>query len=757
MAHKVLGNDPFKRGAAQRGDLPAAPQPPTAPQKGERAPEEKARPDTPELQTPKGKKAPAPRPPPVAPRITPAPPARPPIVRHAAISAPVAHPGSPKVKGEATDPKALPVPQPASPRSTRALATPQAGTPAAKARRDRSAPQARQRSPRAPFDPSAHDASPEARPLGSAPRPHPGSPSVPFEASVHDASPEARPLGSAPRPHPGSPSVPFEASAHDASPEARPLGSAPRPHPGSPSVPFEASAHDASPEARPLGSAPRPHPGSPSVPFEASAHDATPDALGSPPRPHAGSPSVPFEPATHPGVPEGSALGSADGGPGSPLSPPGAPETTGDAGTLPRPLATPYAGAHSVTRRVGPPPSAPHPADSGAPPPSPPRAHGGSPSVVFEAFPHPSAPSGVPLGAGPRAHSGSPSAGFEPAFHGGLPEPSAPLHPGRAHQSSRHASPPGATVDGPRAHQAEADEPHADAPGETVFGDEPPAHHTPEGPPRALARPAATLPDALKGLWRALRTVTGLPTRSTEVDAWGKDAELTRQLRPLGELLYEKYWRVHVEGVGHVPRGPCLLVANHAGALPLDGPVLHLTLKRERPELADARWLLEDQVFHAPFVGLLANRLGAVRASPDNALKLLDEGRPLIVFPEGFHGLSKPFSDRYQLRRFGRGGYLKIALRAGVPVVPVAIVGGEESMPLFGKLPGGFFGVEYLPLTLPPLPARWFIRFAPPIDFTGAPQIPEDDLAWIERTNLAVRDQIEAMLGELLAGRSGVF
>jgi 1-acyl-sn-glycerol-3-phosphate acyltransferase len=166
---------------------------------------------------------------------------------------------------------------------------------------------------------------------------------------------------------------------------------------------------------------------------------------------------------------------------------------------------------------------------------------------------------------------------------------------------------------------------------------------------------------------------------------------------------------------------------------------------------------LEDQVFHAPFVGLLANRLGAVRASPDNATRLLAEGRPVIVFPEGFHGLSKPFSERYHLRRFGRGGYLKIAIRSQVPVVPVAIVGGEESMPLLAKVPSAFLGIEYLPLTVPPLPARWSIRFAPPIDFTGAPDTPEDDLAWVERTNLAVRDQIERMLGELLAERTRVF
>jgi 1-acyl-sn-glycerol-3-phosphate acyltransferase len=241
------------------------------------------------------------------------------------------------------------------------------------------------------------------------------------------------------------------------------------------------------------------------------------------------------------------------------------------------------------------------------------------------------------------------------------------------------------------------------------------------------------------------------------VDRWGKDQALATSLRPLGDLLYDKYWRVQVEGAAHLPAGPCLLVANHAGALPLDGPVLHLALQRERPDLPEARWLLEDQIFHAPFVGVLANRLGAVRANPENALRLLDEGRPVLVFPEGFHGLSKPFAERYQLRRFGRGGYVKIALRARVPVLPIAIIGGEESMPLLGKLPGGLFGVQYLPVTLPPLPARWHVRIAPPVSMDGAPAEPEADLAWIERKNLAVRDQIEGMLTDMLQRRESIF
>jgi 1-acyl-sn-glycerol-3-phosphate acyltransferase len=267
----------------------------------------------------------------------------------------------------------------------------------------------------------------------------------------------------------------------------------------------------------------------------------------------------------------------------------------------------------------------------------------------------------------------------------------------------------------------------------------------------------ASVGSALKGLFDAARASIGFASRSTEVDRWGKDSSLSASLRPLGELLYDKYWRVKVEGAEHLPDGPFIIVANHAGALPLDGPVLHLALRRERPELPESRWLLEDQVFHAPFVGVLANRLGAVRANPENALRLLEEQRPLIVFPEGFHGLSKPFSERYQLKRFGRGGYVKIALRAGVPIVPAAIVGGEESMPLLGKLPGGLLGVEYLPVTLPPLPARWHIRFAPPVSLEGAPREPEHDLAWVERKNFAVRDQIAAMLEDLLKHRDGIF
>jgi 1-acyl-sn-glycerol-3-phosphate acyltransferase len=256
---------------------------------------------------------------------------------------------------------------------------------------------------------------------------------------------------------------------------------------------------------------------------------------------------------------------------------------------------------------------------------------------------------------------------------------------------------------------------------------------------------------------KAAGAALGLGAPGREVDDWGKDLALSRSLRPVADLLFERYWRVQTSGLEHVPAGPCVLVANHAGALPLDGPLLHLALRRGRPELPDARWLLEDQLFFAPLVGGLANRLGAVRATPENAHRLLDEGRPLIVFPEGLPGLSRSFAERHRLSRFGRGGYLKVALRAGVPVVPVALLGGGESTPLLARLPGGAFGFEYLPLTPPPLPARWFVRFGAPVSLDGLPADPDGDPVAIEARNLEVRDAVQALLDALVSERKGVF
>jgi len=301
-----------------------------------------------------------------------------------------------------------------------------------------------------------------------------------------------------------------------------------------------------------------------------------------------------------------------------------------------------------------------------------------------------------------------------------------------------------------------------------------------ESPPRQLAAgsagtasPAGTTslvealreaPGLLAEAWSAIEAAVrairaGLGTAGGEqLDVYGRDARLSEAVAPLVDFLYSRWFRVEVEGAAHVPTGGALLVANHAGALPLDGPMLHEALRRERPELPEARWLAEDQVFYAPLLGTLFNRLGAVRASPDSATRLLAEGRPVLIFPEGIQGIGKPFRDRYRLQRFGRGGFVKLALRTRRPILPVAIMGAEETLPLLGKLPGGLLGVPYVPVTPLgplPLPAKWRIRIGEPIEVP--PAATETDLSVVESLVEATRTTIEHMLRALLGARGGVF
>ncbi len=261
---------------------------------------------------------------------------------------------------------------------------------------------------------------------------------------------------------------------------------------------------------------------------------------------------------------------------------------------------------------------------------------------------------------------------------------------------------------------------------------------------------------SLQGLRGAALTGLGVGG-STSIDEYGKDPSLVGVLRPVLDFLYERYWRVSVQGASHVPAGPVILVANHAGALPVDGPVLQMALARERPDLQEARWLVEDQVFYAPMLGTLMNRLGAVRACPENAARLLNELRPVIVFPEGIQGLSKPFAQRYQLKRFGRGGFVKLAMRTGAPIVPVAVVGAEETAPLLGKIPASVLGVPYLPVTPPPLPARWLIRFGEPLALEGYAPEAAEDLSQVQRLTERVRESIQGMLIALIKERGTVF
>ena len=363
-----------------------------------------------------------------------------------------------------------------------------------------------------------------------------------------------------------------------------------------------------------------------------------------------------------------------------------------------------------------------------------------------------------PAGTAPRPGPSSPTAG---------PAPSPPAAP-----VGRPADAPGRVGSGTSA--ARAPEPlPSPAPASTLSWTPLPAPTAPvlaePEPPEvvpaagggslveALREAPGLLAEAWSALEAALRAVrAGLGTGGGEqLDVYGRDTRLSEAVAPLVDFLYSRWFRVEVEGGSHVPPGGALLVANHAGALPLDGPMLHEALRRERPDLPEARWLAEDQVFYAPLLGTLFNRLGAVRASPDSAVRLLAEGRPVLVFPEGIQGIGKPFRDRYRLQRFGRGGFVKLALRTGRPILPVAIMGAEETLPLLGKLPGGLLGVPYVPVTPVPLPAKWRIRIGEPISVPAGAK--ETDLSVVESLVDATRNTIEHMLRELLGARGGVF
>ncbi|MFD3572025.1 lysophospholipid acyltransferase family protein [Streptomyces sp. NPDC058667] len=269
------------------------------------------------------------------------------------------------------------------------------------------------------------------------------------------------------------------------------------------------------------------------------------------------------------------------------------------------------------------------------------------------------------------------------------------------------------------------------------------------------------------GLAFLRRRITG----DYEVDEFGYDEELTDQvLMSLLRPLYEKYFRVEVKGVENIPAdGGALIVANHSGTLPLDGLMMQVAVHDHHPAGRHLRLLAADLVFVLPVVNELARKAGHTLACAEDAERLLRAGEIVGVMPEGFKGIGKPFGERYKLQRFGRGGFVSTALRAGVPIVPCSIVGAEEIYPMIGnaKTLARVLGVPYFPLTptFPwlgplgalPLPTKWTIQFGEPIPTDSyAPEAAEDPMLMFNLTD-QVREQIQHTLYKLLVERRSVF
>jgi 1-acyl-sn-glycerol-3-phosphate acyltransferase len=254
------------------------------------------------------------------------------------------------------------------------------------------------------------------------------------------------------------------------------------------------------------------------------------------------------------------------------------------------------------------------------------------------------------------------------------------------------------------------------------------------------------------------------------VDDFGFDEEWTDTLVPLVAWVYRNWWRVRAIGVENVPAaGRALLVSNHAGVIPYDGAMIHAALLLEHSQPRHARALVLSGLFSMPGASWLVRRTGNTLAHNKDALRLLENDELVMVFPEGAKGTGKPYADRYRLRRFGRGGFVEMALRSGSPIIPISVVGSEEIHPNLAEVPmlAKLLGMPYAPITptfpwlgpagLIPLPSSWIIEFHPPLQLSAAQRNAAGDPAAMLEISDRVRDIIQAGVYRNLKLRKSVF
>ncbi|MEU9692074.1 lysophospholipid acyltransferase family protein [Amycolatopsis japonica] len=287
-------------------------------------------------------------------------------------------------------------------------------------------------------------------------------------------------------------------------------------------------------------------------------------------------------------------------------------------------------------------------------------------------------------------------------------------------------------------------------------------------PARTRPADADLLPDSLR---TALTFVRDRLTGDYTVDEFGFDAELTETLLlPPLRALYEKWFRVDTFGVENLPAdGGALLVSNHSGTVPLDALMTAVAVHDHVPGGRHLRGLGADLVFQLPLIGSFARKSGQTLACNADAERLLRKGELVGVWPEGFKGIGKPFSSRYKLQRFGRGGFVSAALRTGAPIIPVSVIGAEEIYPKIGdvKLLARVLGLPYFPVTplFPllgplgaiPLPTKWSIEFGEPIRTDTYDADAVDDPMLVFTLTDQVRESIQQSLYKRLSQRKSVF
>jgi len=285
-------------------------------------------------------------------------------------------------------------------------------------------------------------------------------------------------------------------------------------------------------------------------------------------------------------------------------------------------------------------------------------------------------------------------------------------------------------------------------------------------------------PDTWKGLWymvsSSVQLQTGVVQRRLtgeyDTDEWGFDQEYFDAVRPFFEFMYKTYWRVSLTGVENVPEeGRALLVSNHSGQLPFDGAMLGTGILLEHPNQRLMRTLYATWFPTLPFVSDLLVKMGQALATEDNGTRLLENNELVAVFPEGYKGVGKLYKDRYKLARFGRGGFVKMAVESGAPIVPVAVVGAEETYPMLmnAKPVARLLGFPFFPITptfpwlgplgVLPLPSKWYIDIGEPIDaHLRQPELAGNP-SFLSDVTEQVRSQVQTMIDLRLGRRKSVF
>jgi 1-acyl-sn-glycerol-3-phosphate acyltransferase len=252
-------------------------------------------------------------------------------------------------------------------------------------------------------------------------------------------------------------------------------------------------------------------------------------------------------------------------------------------------------------------------------------------------------------------------------------------------------------------------------------------------------------------------------------DPFGYDPKLVEEVSAFMDFLYKKWWRVQVVGgEGIPPSGPGIVVANRSGFFPVDGIMIREAVLRNRFREKPVRFLVENDFYYFPFLGVFLYRYGAIRASSENALRCLRNGELIAVFPEGIQGIRKLYRQRYQLQRFARGGPVRLALMERVPIIPAGVIGAEEIYPLLSRIDLRLGPLPFLPITptfpwlgllgLIPLPSRWGIVFGEPFvdHLSYSPQEVTNPLL-INQLTLKLRRTIHEYIYEFLHQRKHLF